>query len=318
METSSGMVFLESLWSEISWEGTKCCQCGLEISADTVLARTFALQGKTVTDERPYIQMIEVPKFSEVILVYHRHLECLLNFARYVAISHVWDPGVAELEYQESEAQASVDYVADLVREGPVRIYLGLAASLIEHFEVWHDYISVPQWQPGVKGKIIEAIPQIYHQACPTVAFLSDVDIECFNAMRKGKSVDEICRGISDICNTKYFSRVWTGMELTQSGELRAMLKGYTLVSSDQANQSFLDEIHYAWDLQVTKQGSPHRIEHMVGIGENLVPWQLGPLPEIRQQNLQGQKTAFAKTYLMLARRCVTRPRDFFTVFSAR
>lgn len=90
-------------------------------------------------------ERVELSSLSEVLLVYHRHLECLFKSTRYVTISHVWHPGVSELQYKKTAAD--VDGVAQIVREVPVRICLGLAKSAMGSFEVWHDYISVPQWQ---------------------------------------------------------------------------------------------------------------------------------------------------------------------------
>lgn len=59
-------------------------------------------------------------------------------------------------------------------------------------------------------------------------------------------------------------------------------------------------------------KGHAHKVEQMVGMGGNLVPWQLGPLEEVRSHNLRGLRAAFATAPELLARRCVTVPRDFF------
>jgi hypothetical protein len=312
MDQSSAMAFLKSLWSGIDLKELKCCHCGHQMASDSALARTFCLRSQGVTDERLCAEKFEVPTLSEVILVYHRHLECLFKSTQYVAISHVWHSQVADLQYRMTEATVCVDDVAHIVREYTARICLGLATSLTGQFEIWHDYISVPQWQPSLKGQIIQAIPQIFNNAELTIAHLSDIDAGSVKAMREGVSVYERCRGISNICNAKWFSRMWTTMELTQSRRLRAMLKDYSLVEDHHIHHPFLHELHAAWSIEVREQGNSQATEKMVGMGNNLVPWQLGPVDQIRLQNLRGIQTTFAAAHEILARRRVTIPRDFF------
>jgi hypothetical protein len=312
MNQPSAMAFLESLWSGIDLNELKCCQCGHKIGSDAVLARTFTLQSQSVTDERLYSERVEVPTLSEVLLIYHRHLECLFKSTQFVAISHVWHPLVAQIQYKRTEAAACADDAARIIREDPVRICHGLMTKLMGHFDIWHDYISVPQWQPSLKSQIIQSIPKIFKQAELTVAHLSDVDPQNVKAMQEGDSVYDRCRGISNICNAKWFSRVWTAMEHTQSRELRAMFKDYTLVDDLDVQPPVVYELGRAWGVEIRKQGNALDTEQMVGMGNNLVPWQLGSLELVRSQNLQGIRTIFATAHELLARRCVTIPRDFF------
>lgn len=47
-------------------------------------------------------------------------------------------------------------------------------------------------------------------------------------------------------------------------------------------------------------------------MGRNLALWQLGPGETIGCKKIQGTGTTFATAHELLARRCVTNPRDFF------
>lgn len=310
------MAFLESLWSGINVEELKCAHCDQPIGPDAVLARTFTIESGTrlASDER-YANRVEVPSLSETILLFHRHLECLFkSTTRFVTISHIWHPHVAKLQYDKTDLEAHIGDVARVVSEDPVRVGQGIGKGLKVNYayEIWHDYLSVPQWQPALKSKIIQAIPKIYSQAELTVAYLSDVDPQNVKAMKEGTSIEERCRAISNICNARWFTRVWTAMEFTQSRELRVMFKNYSLVDGFDILPPVVHELGRAWNAEVNKQGSAHEVEHMVGMGNNLVPWQLGPLETIRSQNLKGVRTIFANAHELLARRCVTIPRDFF------
>lgn len=314
MDESSARSFLNSLWSGNHLEESSCCQCGQRINANDVLARTFALENWNLSNSSAlqWAEKLEVPTMAKVILVYHRHIECLIATTPYVTITHVWDAQVAELQDRRAEATASVMEVAKIVLEAPTRICLGLETSLTENFEIWHDYISVPQWQPTLKGQIIQTIPRIFNHAKCMVVFLSDLDAKSVEMMRNGTTVYERCRGISNVCNSKWFSRMWTAMELTQSRELRVMLKDYTLVENREPSYPFIYELTPAWEKEVKKQGASHKLEKIVGMGNNLVPWQLCNFMYIRDQSLQGNRIMFAEAHEFLARRCVTIPRDFF------
>ena len=130
--------------------------------------------------------------------------------------------------------------------------------------------------------------------------------------MRHGTSIYERCRGISDVCNSKWFSRMWTAMELTQSRSLLIMLKDYTIVENRDPLYPFIYELRPVWDDEVEKQGNIHQVERMIGMGNNLVPWQLCFFENIRDRNLHGRRISFGEAHEFLARRCTTVPRDFF------
>ncbi|KAH9987667.1 hypothetical protein F4779DRAFT_638704 [Xylariaceae sp. FL0662B] len=313
MEETPQNKFLEYLWSGVTKAQLICCQCELEIGFEDVLARTFTLQGRNTSRVRKHAEQIPVPTLSETILVYHRHLRCLLQSTKYVTVSHVWHPAVADLQYKRAESGANSAEVALIVREVPVRIYLGLAKGISQPFEVWHDYISVPQWQNDIKGKIIQAIPEIFRHADVTVAHLSDIDPVTVDDMRHGRSPQVRVRGISDLCNAKWFSRTWTAMEFVQSRRLLTMFKDYNILGNTQDQQRLLlEELTGAWSAEVRRRGDSLKVEGMAGMGKNLVPWQLGPLVGVRHSNLRGERVTFAMAYELLACRCVTNRRDFF------
>ncbi|KAK7931127.1 hypothetical protein PG985_001839 [Apiospora marii] len=301
---------IRSILAGIDVENLCCSQCNHRIRPEDGLARTFSL-ASLMSSDRPCAQRLHVPTLSETITVYHRHFSCLFESVQYAAISHVWHPGVAELQYRRNEANASVASVAQVVQETPVKICLGLAKAGLP-LEVWHDYISVPQWLSQTKNRIIQCIPQIYGKATLTVAYLADGEPKNADSLRHGTSNYEVCRAVSAFCNSRWFSRVWTAMEYTQSNDLRTMLKDYTLLPRHSTNVPLLPELIETWRKQSIEMGRNQTIEKMVGMGYNLVPWQLGALEVVREQNLRGRHTIFGNAYELLASRCVTIPRDFF------
>lgn len=312
MSQDSAWAFLESIWSDFDATDLTCCQCHTTIETSHVLARTFSLKSQTVSTDRQWAQTIDVPALPDTIIVYHRHLKCLFEWKQYVVISHVWHGQVADLQYNK-RASLAVE-VEKIVREVPAQIAQKLkdVTDLPRDFEVWHDYISVPQWTPSLKSQIIGSIPKLFQKAWMTVASISDVELCSIDQMRNGGTAEQRCRGISDLCNAKWLSRVWTAMELTQSQKLRAMAKEFALIDEDPAYKSIVTEIMCRWRDEIRRHGNSHDLERMAGIGNNLVPWQLGPLQEVMTEVEKGKPTPFGTAHELLARRCVTIERDFF------
>ena len=314
----SEQAFLNALWAEIDVNNLKCCQCGSQIDLHYGLARTFCLRSHCVTESQLHFRsgIIEVPTLDDQVLLYHRHMDCLCQSTEYVAISHVWHRDVADFQYNKEMSTVLVSDVARIIRDIPARVCQGVMKGLGKRFEIWHDYISVPQWHDDAKWGLIQAIPRIFKKAVLTTAYLSDLDAASINAMRKGNSVFERCRGISSVCNAKWFSRVWTAMEYTQSHRIRFMTKDFVLLikafHDRSEHNNLFKEIGLRWSAEIGEEGCATTTEAMVGMGYNLVPWQLGSLGLVRSHNKNGNRIPFAIAHELLARRCVTCPRDFF------
>lgn len=272
---------------------------------------------------------------GRLLTEFSRSLGCLLSGStEYVAISHVWDRNVATiqndyskgLKLSETYDQEQIEHVARLIRDIPAMIYRGLLRD--EGFsatppEVWHDYISVPQWSNGPKGRIIRSIPKIYQQAFLVVPFLADLEGSTIRAMREGHEMEERVHGIVSFCNSVWFRRMWTAMECVQSTKLRPLLGDYSLVSEGPFDAPFYDEPDEHWaqleKLQIQSSlamGKPtdpavQRIVQMAGVGENILPHMLGPISRVRTLRLQGKRVPFSHCFSLLSRRQVTQPIDF-------
>ncbi|KAL1637193.1 hypothetical protein SLS56_000852 [Neofusicoccum ribis] len=186
----------------------------------------------------------------------------------------------------------------------PMRIYDGLPDELMDGREMWHDYLSVPQWQEAVKQQILVHVASIFRQASFTLVHLEDVSRQCIQQMRSGRSLRERAEGVARICNAAWFSRVWTAMEYVRSRDIRPMLDDCTLFEG--VHDLFLAELHDSWDSIVKARGDVHEAEKLARDG--LVPWQLGPLARIRSQ----ETSSFAEAFSVLAKRGCRSNKDFF------
>lgn len=322
---------LQELWKPAQLESAdlKCCHCGEPVTKDDTLIRTFALQPKepphtATANGKQHAAAIQVPWLSETILTFDRHFRCLLSSkTRYVTISHVWHPDVSKLQFEYTQAlvldnfsEDEIASVARLVREVPTRIYLGIVDSLKPEerreglLEVWHDYISVPQWCHGRKGHIIHAIPELYSHAYFVVPFFSDLAPSSVQAMRSGSTSEERVRGVVEVCNSRWFRRIWTAMECVQSSQLRPMLQDYKLLDEFRTGLPFYDEPALHYEDEVHRTIRDH-VVRLAGVGRNVLPHMLGPLAPVRIRRLRGLPVPFAHCFILISRRQATVPVDF-------
>lgn len=135
-----------------------------------------------------------------------------------------------------------------LAYEIPLRIYREITDGIGERIELWHDYISVPQWELELKMNILPRIPEIFKKARFTLVYMHDVSGESVDMLQSGSSPEERLEGAIRVCNSVWFSRVWTAMEYIRSHELRVMIKNEELVDgARQHHDLFLENMRRAW-----------------------------------------------------------------------
>ncbi|OJD29353.1 uncharacterized protein BKCO1_8300034 [Diplodia corticola] len=293
---------LEALWCTHNPSTLTCYACDLPIHPQP-LVRTFRLldpssldDGQTATDS--------LTALGRTILKFDRHLKCASK-VRYIAVSHVWNKTVSKVQNGEGD-DFEISQARTLAITLPMRVWDGLqSAELGLGLELWHDYLSVPQWQADVKGRILDHVAPIFKQAAFTLVHLEDVSRQCIKKMRTGKTLRARARGVARICNAAWFSRVWTAMEYVRSPATRTMLDDCKLISGVQ--DVFLAELSASWDAIVVEIGDAHEAEKLMR-DHGLVPWQLGPLTRIRSQ----EDASFAEAFSMLAKRGCRSNADFF------
>lgn len=290
---------LETIWCEEDPNTITCCACGDRIHPKPLM-RTFSIgprASETTQDPSRKISALE-----RAISIYNRHLECA-HRAKYVAVSHVWNKTVSNVQNGKG-SPTEKEEARVLAFELPLRIYNGMPKEVRERQEMWHDYISVPQWQQNVKQEILGHVASIFQQASFTLVHLDDVSRQSIQKMRSGKSLRERADGVAHICNATWFSRVWTAMEYVRSRDTRPMLEDYKLFEG--VHDLFIAELHDTWHHIVNERGDVHEAERMAKHG--LVPWQLGPLLQLKSWN----PASFAEAFSMLSKRGCRGNEDFF------
>lgn len=307
---------LEAVWSEENPDSLCCYECGRPFGTEAV-ARTFSVLNQQESQD------IDAPGESKCltalgqrILFFDRHLGCMLpEKQRYVSISHVWDPGISDTQARGWHFPSAHDVdTRHRLFSSVLGIARGIAATTTQdsqrrRHEIWHDYLSVPQWQPALKARILRAIPDIFQRAECTVVFLGDIPTETIDALYHGQSTQERLAAVTRVCDAAWFKRVWTVMEFVRASRIKVMLRGHHVWDSgeDKSGDVFLGELAEVWDREANAHGASH-IEDMVRLGTTLVPWNLGPLRSARSL----QKLDFASAWILLSRRGCRSIHDFF------
>ena len=71
-------------------------------------------------------------------------------------------------------------------------------------------------------------------------------------------------------------------------------------------------ELMSSWADESRNVGDGHESAIMVNMGNDLVPWRLGPLEPVICQNCMGSRTMFVTAHRFPAQRGIIIPRDFF------
>ncbi|KAK4446477.1 hypothetical protein QBC34DRAFT_469392 [Podospora aff. communis PSN243] len=226
----------------------------------------------------------------------------------YISISHVWDQAISDIQARGPHFPQDIDIRRRLF-SSVLSIVDGLTQCRISHqqkpdTEIWHDYLSVPQWQLELKARILHAIPAIFQRAEYTLVHLSDVNSDTVHSLRHGSSTEERLAAVTQVCNAAWFKRVWTVMEFVRASRIKVMLDDHRIV--DGVDDVFLGKLSEVWDQEANTHGAGE-VEGMVRLGATLVPWNLGPLLSARH----SQKLDFAVAWILLSRRGCRSIHDF-------
>ncbi|KAH7183472.1 uncharacterized protein B0J16DRAFT_357031 [Fusarium flagelliforme] len=266
-----GELLLEKLWREPTPDNLQCLSC-LKSFTSGALMRTFRM---VALDHEQTRYSSKVPTRHATILFFNRHFSCVVdNKIKFSAVSHVWDPSISVAQ-QQRKTVPQTEEAARKILDISFNIYNGVESSGEEAGEVWLDYLSVPQWCDTLRDNIISIMHELFYVAETTILHLGDISPESIQHLYSQSRTEERLNAVVKVCNSKYFSRIWTAMELIRSGRVRMMVgNGNYLADNDDA--AFINRLYAVWVEETIHHGSVHVLEGKVEMGKNRVPWSLG------------------------------------------
>ncbi|PCD24558.1 hypothetical protein AU210_013677 [Fusarium oxysporum f. sp. radicis-cucumerinum] len=233
--------FLSYVWG--TGLDSDCASCGKHFPPDgEPPIRTIAAGNRN--SQPSVIDITQEPLSPWNLRILNRHLSCIkANKVTYVPISHAWHPMVATAQDLHLE---SID-ASRLVYQIPLRTLLALTAKF-PSTEIWHDYLSVPQWRPEVQGRLLLSIPEIYNHAAKTVIHLDDVGATHLLGQVKDSPYDKFIIDFAAIIRSRWFDRMWVALEYIQSNDVIILTEDYKICDAyarEICHQ--LDTAHSKW-----------------------------------------------------------------------
>ena len=154
------VAFGDILWSFWTTQlDTTCHQCGRAFVQNEPPIRTIAQHEQNSSTSNVHIWL------------FNRHFSCLEEMGTFfVPVSHVWDDSIR----RANESKTHDDEAASTLIGTLKGLFEGAEGVYQPGVEFWHDYFSVPQWEPKTKDSLLLRIPAIYHLAREILVYMSD------------------------------------------------------------------------------------------------------------------------------------------------
>lgn len=188
-------------------------------------------------DEPPIRTIIQHSSKSEKasyinMRIFNRHSSCLEAAGIvYVPVSHVWHDSVRKAnELRGHHSEAAWTLIDTLVG-----LFQGAERAYNPGTEFWHDYFSVPQWEPEIRDQLLLYLPSIYHQADEILVHVSDLRESYVKSLMMGMEncmmtdnapeLHELSLGHSILAfpallalrHSQWMQRMWVTIEYTRS-----------------------------------------------------------------------------------------------------
>jgi hypothetical protein len=270
--------------------------------------------------------------FPLVIRVHNRHLACLKgNPVPFIPVSHVWHESIANANLSCKSNPAAIDCLYYVLS----KLLPTLTTKFRSRFscvEVWHDYISIPQWQRSVQQTTLLMLPEIFRTAPFSLIYLDDVSSQTI-AMAACEDTDvgsraeypslrhfyrEKYAGWAGFFRARWFQRMWVSLEYAYSCQACV----YTLDNVILCNNTEGDYDSFSHLFEGLQQNMRTCIEQ-IGLKnfnemfEDLPVPLLGPLADMRRnvQNNEIQLSFGEALSFVAGRKCLTY-RDRFLAIS--
>ena len=240
------------------------------------------------------------------ITVHNRHFDCVPKDC-IMAVSHVWHRpvSVAHLNHVAT-AEAT-----QLVFEIPVRILRAGAAEWGPDVEIWHDYLSTPQWERDTQQKLLLLLPKIFLAASRTLVHMQDISNATINKLQHGTTNKIKLEGMTGIISSEWYSRLWTTLEMVRSDIAHIITSEYQIIKTEDLLCGLIDETF--WNV-VQELGNVHAAETAAGGGiwpvprHVWLPWKIQPMMHARGRS----RMTLGVSYEILLEKSCTVHHDLF------
>jgi hypothetical protein len=228
-------MFLSHVWGD--GLDSKCMACEKPFQSGGVPPiRTIGFEIAKTSQIIP-VDITQILVAPYRIRVFNRHFTCIkASKINYVPASHAWHEEVAAAQNNRIE---DIE-VSRIVYQTLIRSLLAVTKKYGES-EIWHDYMSVPQWLCEVQQQLLLAIPTIYNYPERTLIHLHDVQAVHLDGVRTVTLSDiqetspykNFVNGLSAITSSQWFERMWVTLEYMQSNETLILAEDFSICNTN-------------------------------------------------------------------------------------
>jgi hypothetical protein len=213
--------FLQACWTNGFDTPCSVCDKGFDIAVSPPV-RLLSLEHDL---QKPDPSTKNLPP----LVITNYHLRCLKSAqVRYFPISHAWHQSIAEAyalrAFNPGAAQACY--------EVPIRTLLAVVRRFGSGVHLWHDYISIPQWQDEFRGTTI--LPQIFEIFKMSEYAIIHLALEPPVEVMETPTFDALIEHEADFkrfFDAHLFHRLWPVVEFTRAEEAYIMSSKYEIMT---------------------------------------------------------------------------------------
>ncbi|KAF2731711.1 hypothetical protein EJ04DRAFT_578907 [Polyplosphaeria fusca] len=286
----------------------------------------------------PPIRTVSLKSSSPLtIAVRNRHVSCMKEQRTpFVPVSHIWDKAIADANRcgkSTIEAEKSLSRI--------LRVFLPIVTARFSESEgnpeIWHDYLSIPQWCLDIQQALLALLPEIFRTAPFCIIHMQDIELDQLNLAAnliakvappspygmglrqpQPKNIETLKQTYSAICaifNAKWYRRMWVTLEYAYCKRACIYTKDDQIIWSHDLEQydSFTVLLNgFLRNLDTCIQAlGPQAFEMAFRVSPFPL---LGLLTDMRKnvQSGQDRKLCFAEAMAFVGGRDCTAPRDRF------
>ena len=239
--------FLQDIWTD--YFDSVCLVCSADFNPpQQPPIRTISL---LIGQGRPEDLIdLEADPSTIRLRIHNRHLHCIIERQiQYVPVSHAWHERVALAHLSKlSNVEAE-----NIVYASPIQVLMAAMEKLGLDVEVWHDYISVPQWQRDTQQRLILQLPDIFSYPEVSLIHLDDFSARSLQEIFRTASPttyalshEERLQEIAKFYNARWHQRMWVALELAHSKRACIVTQDYVVLTEERyMSDSFFFFLEY-------------------------------------------------------------------------
>jgi hypothetical protein len=240
--------FLQDIWTDTF--DSVCMVCSEDFSPP----QKSPIRTISISISQEGLDAFPEPDPSTISLrIHNRHLHCIIERQiQYIPVSHAWHERVALAHL----SRLSNNEAERLVHTVPIQTLIAAMDNFGLDVELWHDYVSVPQWQRDTQQGLLLQLPAIFSYPQVCLIHLDDFSTDSLQQIFRTASPttyalsnEERLKEIAIFYNARWHQRMWGALELAHSKKACIVTRNYVVVKEERfMSDSFFFFLDYFRD----------------------------------------------------------------------